>query len=409
MKRTKDFKVSAIGSCRITTPLRDGQDQFGYELNTARCYGYCHSPAEAVQMARFMQGDLVIPEYLWPVLGRGRDYTEMHQQSSVDSDLYVIEISSAKQITAHGFSLQLNYLHAAYRDFFSDAHRAYAYWAATRDGSQAQFVKENWSSTPSQMEDAEVLAHISRKDNTYSEITAGIAALRETLPDIAVVTHIDAVTGAGTTIASRSKLIGKVKDAAAEVGVQVIDPTDAMHLCGQSHAISDESTGLAHYTPKFSQTMTDDVATQFILPRMGVGPALKPIVPRKKEVPKVKRSDLLRAVRKAGSENDLEELARLETLAADAGYSIPDIALWRSRIHFADKNYTLALIEGADAASELIENLGLHVLVMRSAVAISEVEVADFYAKKVIRLAGPEKPRFVKEAQAALDRLQKAS
>ena len=39
------FTVTPIGSCRITTPLKMGQARHGLNLNLARNYGYCHSPA----------------------------------------------------------------------------------------------------------------------------------------------------------------------------------------------------------------------------------------------------------------------------------------------------------------------------------------------------------------------------
>lgn len=144
------FSITPIGSCRITTPLRRGQSMFGTKLNLDRCYGYCHSPAEAVQMAEFMLGNATIPEHIWPLVSRAHDHHEISNARHALSDLYVVELASAKEVTIDGISVQLNYLKSEFSDFFENADRAVAFWSLAETGDEnaiADFLQHEWSET----------------------------------------------------------------------------------------------------------------------------------------------------------------------------------------------------------------------------------------------------------------------
>ena len=107
------FTISPIGSCRITTPLKNGQARHGFSLNLDRCYGYCHSPSEAVQLARFMRHEVELPADVWPLISRSHRLDTISAQRHDLSHLYVVELASAKEITIDGVSVQLNYLKLA--------------------------------------------------------------------------------------------------------------------------------------------------------------------------------------------------------------------------------------------------------------------------------------------------------
>ena len=113
------FSITPIGSCRIASPLKLCEDIYGYRTNRSRSYGFSHSSAEVVQQLRFMAGEVVPPKDVWRFIARGVDREDMLARDHTPSDLYVIEISSAKQISLDGWLIQLNYLVNQMQDFFS--------------------------------------------------------------------------------------------------------------------------------------------------------------------------------------------------------------------------------------------------------------------------------------------------
>jgi hypothetical protein len=263
------FNVTPIGSCRITTPLRLGQSDFGIGLNRGRCYGYCHSPAEAVQLARFMRGEATIPHDVWPLISRSHDLDTISAQEHVVSDLYVVELASAKELTIDGVSIQLNYLKLAYGDFFADVDRTQRFWAlAEGNDSKAKlaFLDREWSATVEQKAQAETLRRIRLDLVTRESLRQNIRELARILPDVLFVSHVDARKSDGTTIGSRSDFINLVREEVRAAGLKFYDPTDLMAEFGQSAAIEDESAGLAHFTAAFSNAIMEDWMHRFIAP-----------------------------------------------------------------------------------------------------------------------------------------------
>lgn len=252
------FTITPIGSCRITTPLKRGQARHGFALNMDKCYGYCHSPAEAVQMAQFMLGQIDIPADIWPLVSRAHDHNDISAASHTPSDLYVIELASAKEVTIDGVSIQLNYLNATYADFFADKDRARAFWEIVETGSTADksaFLTAHWSGTATQIEQSRILGRISMRRVTQDSLENDLRRLDALLPHVLVVSHIDAQKADGQKIGSRSDFIKMVKVAAKETQLAFVDPTDLMAHFGQSAALEDESAGLAHFTPAFGDAL----------------------------------------------------------------------------------------------------------------------------------------------------------
>lgn len=264
------FTVTPIGSCRITTPLKLGQQSHGLRLNLGRSFGYCHSPAEAVQQARFLRGELDIPAEVWPLVSRSRDRDDLVAQSHDPSDLYLVEISSAKELTLDGVSIQLNYLRAAYPAFFADTDRARRYWDLADAGDPAAttaFLAKAWGRTRQQRAEAATLSRIRRSMVTPDSLRADLQRLAALLPDVVLVSHVDAVTPDGQVIASRSALIRMLRKETAALGLPCYDPTDLMAEYGQAATLEDESTGLAHFTPAFSAALMADWMRLHVAPR----------------------------------------------------------------------------------------------------------------------------------------------
>lgn len=264
------FQITPVGSCRITNPLRVGQETWGFQVNMGRSYGYCHTPAEAVQMARFLQGDIDIPAELWPLIGRGQDRDTVMAASHAPSDLYVVELASAKEVTIDGVSVQLNYLNAAYQAFFSQPDRAKAFWEVVQSGNEAtckQFLLDHWSGGTSQRDDADVLRRIKLSLVSRKSLRRDLDRLQALLPEVLFVSHVNACKPDGRPIPSRSDFIAMVAAGVRDAGGRFFDPTELMEEFGQATAIADESTGLAHFTDAFAEGLVDRWMTQVIAPQ----------------------------------------------------------------------------------------------------------------------------------------------
>lgn len=264
------FTITPIGSCRITTPLRRGQSVHGFNLNMERCYGYCHSPAEAVQMAHFMQGSADIPQDLWPLVSRKHELSAMTTNAHAASDLYVVELASAKEVTIDGVSIQLNYLNATFPEFFADMKRAQSFWALAEAGDTADmlaFLDQHWSATPQQQEQALTLGKMRLQFVTREGLRRDIKTLSEMLPDVLFVSHVDACKEDGRAIGSRSRFIQLVSEEVSLAGCKFYNPTDLMSEFGQSAAIEDESAGLAHFTDAFGSGVMDQWMGKVIAPK----------------------------------------------------------------------------------------------------------------------------------------------
>ena len=268
------FRVTPIGSCRIAGPLQRAQDRLGIATNKGRVYGYCHSSGEAVQMARFLRGEFRPDAATWPFMSRGTQLAAISAQNHAPSDLYVIELSSAKRLTIDGVFVQLNYVTNAFADFFADDNRARAFWIRVEDGDQAaidRFLAKQSVIDP----DRAVLRKLRLSLTTPDELRADIATLQGLLPRILIVTHANALKADGLPIGTRAAFIHMVKDAARAVGVRVYDPTKRMFEMGQSVALADHSAGLAHYSDAFADALCDECA------ELAIAPAIDDLVRRK--------------------------------------------------------------------------------------------------------------------------------
>jgi len=263
------LKVTPIGSCRIAGPLRHGQNAYGIALNLARCYGYCHSPAEAVQMARFLRGSLGIPREIWPLVAPSQSREAVTKHTHRLSDLYVVELSSAKELTVDGVSIQLNYFTSKFRAFFSDTERANLFWACAESEDRSPMtalLRRTWSANEKQRAEAQILEKIHLNMVTLESLRRDIQTLTELLPRILFVTHVDVRKPNGLPIASRSSFIKMVSEEVARAGHTCFDPTRPMAEFGQQASIADHSTSLAHFTTEFTQEVMDDWMQQVIAP-----------------------------------------------------------------------------------------------------------------------------------------------
>ena len=250
--------ITPIGSCRISGPLKRAARAFGFDLNRARSYGYCHSSLEAVQQARFMQNAYRPTRDAWSLMAASIELETALEEAHEPSDAYVVELSSQKQLTWRGHAIQLNYLNRRFQHFFSDQSRAHDFWLAV-DGMEAdRWLERHWRGD-SRRADRRVLADLRRSFATPKDLQAHLSELRERLPCLTVVTHVDVKLPNGGHIASRRSFVEMVSDVCRAMNIPVYEPGKLSKLFGQDIAIEPESDSYAHYAAAFEETIALDL------------------------------------------------------------------------------------------------------------------------------------------------------
>ena len=254
----RPYRVTPIGSCRIAGPLEIAAARFGFELNRSKCYGYSHSSLEAVQFGRFLQGDYHSHSDAWPMISRNSEYDVIKTIEHTPSDLYVVEISSAKQITYRGHAVQLNYLRSHFLEFFACTERSKAFWVAVVQNQTAAFLASHWGG-PKLVEQRKILSDIQLSTATADILNQHLIELKNRFPRVLVVTHVNAQRPDGVCLAARDALVHLVKDATAKLGIACYDPTQMMLRLGQSFAMEANDGSFAHFTQEFTNRLADDI------------------------------------------------------------------------------------------------------------------------------------------------------
>ena len=252
----KPALVTPVGTCRIHAPLRGARGAYAFQLETGGVYGFIHSTAEALQLVRYLLGLETFSGNEGFCIFRPGFKVESERVARL-SDLYLVEISSAKRIQQGGRFLQINYLYRAFEDFFSNTQRTRSYWALARPGRELRlraFLQQDevFNTYPKPMQD--FLASIVLSTATKSEMAEDMHKIADLLgrDRVVFVTHVNARMPTGQTIESRENLIDDVLEISREMGMPCLDPTDAMVAFGQSKALQQEGRDLTHYTDEFS-------------------------------------------------------------------------------------------------------------------------------------------------------------
>ncbi|EDT6685213.1 Vi polysaccharide biosynthesis protein TviD [Salmonella enterica subsp. enterica] len=259
MKSSGMFTLTAIGSCRIVNPVKRAQPYFNFQANFKKVYGFTHTSSEALQQVRFVLGLIDIPEKVRPFIFRptvNYSNTDIHSRS----DFYIIEISSQKKIMAYGFCLQMNYLTHHFYEFFSQTERARVYWSLATPGNQHKllaYLKDDPCFAEMSKDDRALLSNISVEQMDEYATEQDMIEIVQLLGHdrVMFMTHVDAVTRAGTVIQSRSRLIKNVDAIAAKIGIPCVNPTNLMEKWGQKRALEKNGDDLTHYTDMFGDAI----------------------------------------------------------------------------------------------------------------------------------------------------------
>ena len=267
------FRITPIGTCRIHTPLKRATARYPIEIDVRRNYGFVHSSQEALQLIQFLQGEKSFPPQVAPIVARDESFAAYDGTSWNRADLHIVEISSSKLISSHGFPVQANYIGRHFADFFASPERTRAYWTFVRTGNRRdllEFVRDDPSYRRMSPEDRELILSITQEQQSYRSLQADMNEILERLgPDrVIFVTHVNALTVEDKVIPARDRLIRIVQSASEELQTPVFDPTELMRSFGQERALENGGLDLTHYTPSFSDAVFDEIYQLHVAGRM---------------------------------------------------------------------------------------------------------------------------------------------
>ena len=258
--------VTAIGSCRIMGPLRHALADDCFKLNQSGVYGYCHSSAEAVQQLKVLQGDFGLPKHLLPLTSPKHAENLNARRAHVPSDLYVVELSSAKILTIDGVCIQLNYFTRHFASFFADRERSRAYWRAVREDDDAERRTVLDTGPQLHQRDRYLLDQLTMRLSSCDDLARDIAEIQERVPNVLFVTHFDAKKRDGAFLVARQAYLQSVRAALRKMGAIFFDPSDYVEAFGQSEALYDPNGSLTHYSEPFEQFLGQNWRSRYIEP-----------------------------------------------------------------------------------------------------------------------------------------------
>ncbi|MCI4660668.1 MAG: hypothetical protein MRY63_02440 [Neomegalonema sp.] len=265
------FRVSAIGSCRIHTPLRQMSARHWFDFNNRRSFGFTHTTKEALQQARFLMEDYDVPEELIPFICPNKTFEALVEKKHPKSDLYVLEICSGKEFSYEGHSVQLNYMKVYYKQLFKNTDWSVPFWSSVKANDfeeRNRLLEQNPLFQKLDGFDQEFLRGVQLSSVTRESVWEDLAILKDMLGEILLVTHFDARTEAGNRLPDRSALIKLTHEAGAAFNLPVYDPTPLMESAGQENALDDNGRDLTHYAPDFTEVVGQQMFDLYIGARM---------------------------------------------------------------------------------------------------------------------------------------------
>lgn len=262
-------RITAIGSCRISTPLKTAPSSYPVLNNAGRVYGYTHTSAEALQQVRFLQGEFTPPVEIAPLLMPNTDFETIVDAHHPTSDIYFVELSSAKELRISDTLVQLNYVTRYFADFFADQARARSFWQLSdgkHEADKLAFLEVQNSFQNLTAADQNNLKCLTRTLSSPQSLLRDLSEIRDQLPNVVFVTHCNALTQSHKSIASRAAYIAMVEETARELKLQFFNPTASMQAFGQHAAFSDSTTSLSHYSEEFGNFLFDGLFDTYISP-----------------------------------------------------------------------------------------------------------------------------------------------
>ena len=239
--------------------MRLARGIYSFDLDLRRDFGFVHTSSEALQALRFSRGEMEFPDHVIPIIARDAETQGLLDEPVAEQpDIFLIEISSAKETRVGEYRCQLNYMVRHFADFFADPERRKRFNRLSGPGQWKE--RQEWLDTlkvyqSMAPEDRELLSATEIRTLGVADMIADLEEIRARTADTPVViqTHVAARDASGELLATRTRVMGEVKQAAEALGLPVFDPSEEMELFGQAKALNKNGTDLTHFSEVFAE------------------------------------------------------------------------------------------------------------------------------------------------------------
>lgn len=214
-----------------------------------KVYGFAHTSKEILQQIDHLEGRSLPPE-LEPFMTDWIGASKGDIDSA--SDLYLVEISTTKEIHFRDWLFQVNYVE---RSFKNVAPLLALFKKKSRPTDRAE-RRRLLESHPLFAEASELQRQILLEAyihmTTPAELEADLAEIKRRLPaPVVFVCHIDVDDLSGRVLKSRRELCGWMRSICAEKGHTLLDPTPHALEYGRKEALEESGRDVNHYTNEY--------------------------------------------------------------------------------------------------------------------------------------------------------------
>lgn len=260
---------STIGTCRLAEPLSTVSDAF--ERNQTNIYGYIHTAKEAIQQIGFINGRS-LPAYLAPFIASKDVFPPRRPRP--DADVWIVEISSLKELVLDGYYLQLNYLG---RVFSNNREFLDQFWKLASKDQRVERAKILRSMAGfGELAEAEqhMLQEAYMTAPDQKELGQDLKIIDENLNgEVVFVSHVNVPNQAGKLIGQRVLLSQYLTESSRKHGLNLFDPSPLVMAFGLSEAMMENGADLNHYSEAFLPVL-GQAYTEAILAPVSKGQSL---------------------------------------------------------------------------------------------------------------------------------------
>lgn len=249
MSGNQSLVVTTIGTCRIADPIFAATKKRPLKRANRRVYGFVHTSREALQQIECLLDSRQIPEDLAPFIA-GPEKTARDVLD--EPDVFIVEVSTAKEIHCGEWLLQTNHMERALADVrplveIFNKHKQLHERDARRIELEAHPLFAE--ATPAQRH---VLWEAFVRLTTRAELEQHLATINARLPAPTLFScHIDVDALDGTPLASRRLLCGWMREICAAAGYNFVDPTPQALEFGRTRALANAGSDVNHYAEKY--------------------------------------------------------------------------------------------------------------------------------------------------------------
>ena len=275
MNNPNRLTVTTIGTCRLTKPLNRVRKQFPYVLQNDKVYGFVHCTKEIIQQLRFLAGELDFPAELDPFI-RNEECELNRALERPQSQVYLVEVSSLKEVRFRGYYLQINRAKGYFADRPQLATIMFKHGKERLLAQRAKALEAEPAFHACTEFEKQVLLETVITLQEYDEVLADLRQILTMFPQPPVfVTHCDVLVK-GQPIAQRQQLIAYLRAASKELRFELFEPTPLVERHGQAVAMANEGQDTAHYSAEFEPVIGAELYHRFIEPKLAEAEARAP-------------------------------------------------------------------------------------------------------------------------------------